>query len=204
MRLRSEVRREGAALRDALTGHLHPLDPVSARVVGVLEDPAVIEDPLVALQRSGVVSHERAERELRQLVLLGLIDGSCSTDRERLARLRAGEAAEPRVLPGSRFACQHSGGCCRGYLFGPISAGEKERIEALRPEDALPALVGRTLFEPVRSAGGAMSYRLGTTGDACVFLEPDLRCGYIGRSEPTPSPACAGCSRSVGSPRLTV
>lgn len=175
--LRSEVHREGGALRDALTGHLHPLNPVLARVVDVLGDRMPVDDLLAAVERTGGTSRVQAERELRQLILLGLLEGSCASFRDRLAQVAAGDAPAPRALPGSRFACQHSGGCCRGYLFGPISADEKERIEALRPQQALPALAGKTLFEPLRDVGGTSSYRLGTTGDACVFLEPDLRCG---------------------------
>jgi Fe-S-cluster containining protein len=175
--LRSEVHREGAALRDTLTGHLHPLNPASARVLDVLEDGIAVDDPVAAVERRGFISRGEAERELRQLMLLGLLEGSCATFRRRLAHVTAGEAPAPRVLSGSRFACQHSGGCCRGYLFGPISADEKERIEALRPKQALPALAGKTLFEPLGNAGGTRSYRLGTAGDACVFLEPDSRCG---------------------------
>src|SRR5579859_1036746 len=62
------------------------------------------------------------ERTLRELLLLGFFEGTCERSRERLRELRATDVPRVRALEGTRFACGESGACCRGYVFGPVSA----------------------------------------------------------------------------------
>lgn len=123
------------------------------------------------------VSSTRAEREIRQMMLLGLCEGTWSASRERLRRIRNGEVISAHVLQGSRFGCQNSGACCHGYVFGSISNNEKQRIEALTPRERLPHLNDVPLFVPAGVSGGHQTYRLGMVGDACVFLEEGPSCG---------------------------
>jgi len=33
-----------------------------------------------------------------------------------------------RTIPGARFACQGSGGCCTGYSFGPLADEDLARL----------------------------------------------------------------------------
>jgi Fe-S-cluster containining protein len=123
-------------------------------------------------RRTGAPDY-RIEAELRQFALLGLLVGTCDGARARLRAARTGGMSGPRVLPGSRFACQHSGACCRGYIFGPISPAEKARIQALNPVAAMPRLADRTLFSPAEDG----TYRLGMDGEVCVFYEAGSGCG---------------------------
>ena len=81
------------------------------------------------------------------------------------------------MLEGSRFGCQNAGACCRGYVFGSISEEEKRRIEALNPRERLPHLRDVPLFVAAGASSGHLTYRLGTVGDACVFLEEGPSCG---------------------------
>jgi Fe-S-cluster containining protein len=117
------------------------------------------------------------ERTLRELLLLGFFEGTCERSRVRLKELGATDAPRVRALEGTRFACGESGACCRGYVFGPVSAAEKRRIEELAPRAALPHLGDRPLFVETAPAGDEPVYRLATVGDTCVFLDERRQCG---------------------------
>jgi Fe-S-cluster containining protein len=175
--LRREIRIDETALHDSLTGSVYSLDAIGRAVLDSL--PAHLPNEELVNRVTGVCGASRAkvERELRQMILLGLFEGTCSHYRERLERVRDGERLTVRVLEGSRFGCQNSGACCRGYVFGSIPEEEKHRIEALNPRDSLPHLGDYPLFIEAGLSSGKPIYRLGTVGDACVFLEEGPRCG---------------------------
>lgn len=173
--LRKEIRIEEGALHDPLTDGLYQLDDLRLAIANALKTGCRSDE--LASQMAGRAGRARVERELRQMMLLGLLDGTCSQSRKRLEEIRGGERTAARVLEDSRFGCQNSGACCRGYVFGSISEEEKSRIEALNPRKALPQLGDRPLFIEVGVSSGKRSYSLGTTGDACVFLEEGPRCG---------------------------
>jgi hypothetical protein len=135
------------------------------------------EEIIAEVTGKGRFDRSAVEREIRQLMLLGLFEGTCAAIRGRLDKIRGGEKLAARVLDDSRFRCQGSGECCRGYVFGPVSEEEKSRIEALNPRQALPQLGNKRLFEPMGTASGRRSYKLATTSGVCVFLEAGLRCG---------------------------
>ena len=175
--LRPEVTLADGVLVDGLTGHAHRLAP-AAREVGIaLSTRAPAGEIAARLTRARGLGPAVVERELRHLVLLGLVEGAWDGVRARLGELRAGAVLAPSFLPETRLGCRLSGACCRGYLFGPIGEREKERIEALAPREALPYLPARPLFEPIGAASGLRRYRLATVGDACVFLDGHARCG---------------------------
>jgi hypothetical protein len=161
---------QGAALRDTLTESTYPLNAVGEAIVRALREPPTAESLLNDLSRKGF-SRATAERELRQMALLGLFEHTCDTSRKRLASMRGGEAPPIRVLEGSRFGCQNSGACCRGYLFGYVSEDEKTRIESLDPRASLPGLRDGDLFIEAGRSLGRPLYRLASVNDACVFLE---------------------------------
>jgi hypothetical protein len=177
LRIRDEVLTAGTALHDVLTGALYPLDEVGRAIVAALQIPSSAE---ALLNRIATGDNEairgRAERELRGMLLCGLFEQTCETSRQRLRRMRDGEVAAIRVLEGSRFGCQHSGGCCRGYLFGYLRQDEKERIESLDPRSILPDLHETPLFIEAGTSLGKPVYRLGSMDDACVFLENGTWC----------------------------
>jgi Fe-S-cluster containining protein len=176
-RLRKEIRLDDASLHDRLTGATYRLDVVGRAVVDAVR--AHLKAGELVREVVGVcgASPARVERELRQMVLLGLFEDTCGESRKRLQRILSGERLAFRVLEGSRFGCQNSGACCRGYVFGTIREEEKRRIETLDPRKELPELGDTPLFVEAGVTSGKPSYRLGTSGDACVFLEAGPRCG---------------------------
>ena len=188
-RLRREIVPRGAALFDPVTSALHPLDGVERAIVGMLADSMHAEDLIAAVERIHPLGRPAIERRLRQLMLLGLCEGCCDSFRDQLQRLRDGGESLPRVLEGSRFSCQNAGACCHGYLFGPIDAEEKRRIESLDPRAALPQLDHGPLFIETGAGAGGTRYRLATRGDACVFFEAGPRCGLHRAFGPAAKPS---------------
>jgi Fe-S-cluster containining protein len=175
--LQPEVAFDGARLKDSLTGHVHELKASARHLVRALDGSSNVSGVLERAARIARVPEAELEREVRQLLLLGLIRGSCQTARTRLALIRNGETLQTRVLPGSRVACQGSGACCRGYILGPIGQTEKQRIEALNPRSRLSYLTAEPLFEIEGERAGEVTYRLALRGDVCVFLDSNARCG---------------------------
>ncbi|MGC1645137.1 MAG: hypothetical protein WA741_04855 [Candidatus Sulfotelmatobacter sp.] len=176
-RLRKEVRRDTAKLHDGLTGAVYPLDGVGCAIADAARDPFKAGELVARVAGSCGAVPEQVERELRQMILLGLFEDTCVASRERLELIRKGEELASRVLEGSRFGCQNSGACCRGYVFGAIREEEKIRIEALDLHKALPRLGRSPLFVEAGTSLGRPTYRLGTVGEACVFLEDGPSCG---------------------------
>ncbi len=176
-RLRKEVRREPATLHDGLTGAVYPLDRVGYAIADAARDPFNAWELVSRVAGACGTIPERVERELRQMILLGLFEDTCVESRKRLEMIRNGEELASRVLEGSRFECQNSGACCRGYVFGSIREEEKIRIEALDPHKALPKLGKTPLFVEAGLSLGEPTYQLGTAGETCVFFEKGLGCG---------------------------
>ena len=177
-RLRDDVSNDGVCLRDRLTGRVYDLNDTARQLVSLLDGRYTLPGVLSAAARLALPSRDPVERELRQLLLLGFFDGTCESFRQRLRALRAQPATPLLALPGARFACQHSGACCNGYVFGPITVAEKARIEALNPQRLMPQLEGEVLFEPFDGPPTETpTYQLGKRGDSCVFYEPGAGCG---------------------------
>jgi Fe-S-cluster containining protein len=186
---RQEVAWDGAALHDSLTGYSHELADCGRALAAELRARPTAAAAITAVSGAGTFNPVQVESDLRQFMLLGLLDGTCDDIRTRLARLQGGASPPVQVLPESRFQCQGSGECCRGYVFGPISAEEKSRIEALDPGRALPQLGDKPLFQAMHTGAGAVTYQLATVGDACVFLEDGVRCGLHRAFGATAKPA---------------
>jgi Fe-S-cluster containining protein len=176
-RMREEVQSVGTALHDSLTGVTYPLNPIGCAITDAIRTPLKADALVNKVVGACGTSQTQVERVLRQMILLGLLEGTCSDSRERLRRIHNGERLAARTLEGSRFSCQNSGACCRGYIFGSISAEEKARIEALEPRKALLLLGEVPLFIEAGVSSGQPVYRLATRGDACVFLEERRFCG---------------------------
>jgi len=177
LKLRKEILNDGNALRDPLTGAIYPLGDLGRAVTEAMASSVNPEELVSQVARARGVSRTHVEREFRHMFLVGLLEGACNHSRERLERIRGGETLPSLVLEGSRFSCQNSGACCRGYVFGSIREDEKARIEALDPRKALPQLGGDPLFIETGISSGKPTYRLATRGDACVFLEDGPQCG---------------------------
>jgi Fe-S-cluster containining protein len=188
-RLRNEVSNHRTELCDGLTGAAYPLNELARQIVDVIDGQLTFIELLPKVVRGGAIDPAQVERELRQLLLLGLLEGTCGSFRDQLERIRTGERLPPLVLEGSRFGCQGSGACCRGYVFGPVSEQEKVRIESLDPRKALPQLGLKPLFVAAGSSSGKPTYQLATSNEACVFLEHGSRCGLHRAFGPAAKPA---------------
>src|SRR2546426_253283 len=82
---------------------------------------------------------------------------------------RAG--AEPTFLGGARFSCQGSGGCCRNYTLGPLTAGDVARIAALDVAGRWPELgAGPWLEERTLDDGSRAHYLRRNQAERCLFL----------------------------------
>ncbi|MFZ5480598.1 MAG: YkgJ family cysteine cluster protein [Myxococcota bacterium] len=146
-----EVRREG----DRVT----LVDPVFGRAPAL--PAAVFDAPDDAL--------------LRSLALLHLVGDDPAV--EKMRDLRAGKAPMAVVaLPGARFACQGSGGCCANYVFGPLTDADVERVTGLVGEGWFETRPDQTRFLHTDAEG------------RCVFLEGGNRCGLHARYGATSKP----------------
>jgi hypothetical protein len=140
--------------------------------------------PVEALSPTGGLADPRTEQVVRTLLLLSMLEGAGEPERARLRR----SAPLPLVtLPSARFSCQGSGGCCRNYIFGPLTDADVARVEAL---DLSAFDLGSGPFYTTRPRpDGTMDRYLQTTAaGACRFLEAGDRCGlhtrFGGASKP--------------------
>lgn len=163
------VSREGdhAVVSDPVTARrldLGPIFPVLDRLDG---RPA---DAIIGELGPG------ADPVLRTLALLLLLDGPGAAHVARLRDLRAGRAPLPlRTLPEQRFSCQGSGGCCRSFVFGPLTDADVARVAAL---DLTPWGLGPRFWEDHPRPDGRVDRFLRTTPDGrCLFLGEGERCG---------------------------
>ncbi len=155
MKLRAEIVDEGASLLDPLVEARHPVDAdLRAALAG-----------------------KASEAAARKLMLLGLVEGANDAVRARLREVRAGAALQIHALDGARFSCQRSGGCCRGYHFGPLDDEDAARLQALPIVEKLPHLAGAGLFVAEEWTAQRRALRIATVEGRCVFLLPDERCG---------------------------
>ncbi len=189
-RLRSDVRlerdEEGPLLVDPLTGLQLQLDATAARIVRSLDGDHSLEEiaagpPPIALSAVGDA--------VRRLLLLNLLEGAGAAIVARLRAVRSG--AEPlgfAVLREDRFACQGSGGCCEGYEFGPLEEEDVATIEGLDIAGALPHLAGHRVFRTDTRPDGGRDVFLATSGERCVFLLEDRRCGLHAAFGPDAKP----------------
>ncbi len=153
---------------------LGPISDVLARFDGRPADEVIGDDP-------------RAAAIVRTLLLLHLLEDAGADVRARLARHVSGDEPLPvSSLPGARFSCQGSGGCCRNYIFGPLTDADVARVSAL--DLSAFGLDGAFFESRPRPDGRADRYLRTTTDGACVFLEEGARCGlharYGGASKP--------------------
>jgi Fe-S-cluster containining protein len=177
LKFRREVGHTAGVLHDELSGSCYQLDDVGRAVVNALCVPLEPEQLIEAVTTSGGHCEANVTRELRRMVLCGLFEETCTASRAALERLVRGESPEPRTLKGTRFACQRSGACCRGYVFGYIREDERARIESLDLDKAFPHLAGARFFEPSEGDSDNTSYVLASKSEACIFLEDDRQCG---------------------------
>lgn len=118
----------------------------------------------------------KLEQTFRTLLLMNVVEGSGQSILERARAVQRGDVDNPiRTLPEARFACQSSGECCQNYTFGPLSEGDVARLDAVDIAGAFPELT-RPYLKGIEHNGRTQIY-LETEDDACVFLQPDQRCG---------------------------
>lgn len=174
LRLRPDVIAEPSATGVVFT------DPLLRRRL----DLGAIHDVLVLLdgRPADRLTDPRAVAVVRTLLLLGMLDGAGEPVRATLRAHLDGGDLPVTTLPGAAFACQGSGGCCRNYVFGPLTDADVARVEALDLSGFdLPP--GAPFYEQ-----GPNGRSLRTQDGQCVFLDEHARCGlharHGGRSKP--------------------
>jgi Fe-S-cluster containining protein len=165
---------DGCDLDDPVLDRRIGLGPRETELVRALDGRTMAE--LLA-------AHPRAERLVRRLMLLHLLEGAGRDAVERVRRVRAGdEQVSLSALQGARFECQGSGECCQNYVFGPLDDEDVARLDALDAQirAALPWVgAGPFVEERVLTSGDRQRF-LRSVDDRCVFLRDDRRCGLHG------------------------
>ena len=79
------------------------------------------------------------------------------------------------TLPDARFDCQGSGGCCRGFSFGPVPDETLENLKRLDVGRLVPDLGDEPFYERVPVDGGEV-WALRSRRGACLFLDDEAHC----------------------------
>ncbi len=127
-----------------------------------------------------IAGDARAESVIRTLLLLHFLEDAGGDVRRGLRAHLAGAPLPVVALPDGRFSCQGSGGCCRNYIFGPLTDADIARVSAL--DLAELGVEGGQFFETRPRPDGRADRYLRTTDDgACIFLGEGARCGIHAR-----------------------
>lgn len=110
------------ALHDLLTDAVHPLTELGRQIAGIIDQPRTVVQVQEKLGTLGGYSRATLERELRGLLLCGLVEGACDSIRQRLLA----SAAVNRC----RYTCWKA-------------AGSLAKIQALAAGDTCSALSAR-------------------------------------------------------------
>ena len=175
-KLRAHLHLEDGRLADWLLHRSISLDGAAAAVAAHLDGAHAWPDVRAALVEGG---HEPddVDAALRGFMVMHATEGAGDALVTRLERVLAKEEQVPTsILEGARFECQGSGGCCQGYMFGPLDDADVARLEALDLATAFPHVEAPYLeVDPERGRF------LKRDGDRCVFLGEDRRCGIHAR-----------------------
>lgn len=163
-------------LVDQRTGRAVRLGEREWAVVGAMDGTRGAEGLVVAAARRGAMtSVARVGELIGELAAVGLLDEDPVVDEvERAPATPPDRALEP--MPGHRFHCDGTGGCCRTYptiVFFPL--------DVARARAALPMVQGggddeAGAFTPASGAIDAVSTPAMRDG-RCVYLEDGGRCG---------------------------
>jgi Fe-S-cluster containining protein len=172
----------GGALYDPVVNRRVNLGAISRRIVARLDGTRTAREVIDEVAADAAQERAVVEHTLRTLLLMNLVEGAGRSILRRIELVRLRKVAlEPVFLAGSRFACQGSGECCQNYQFGPLSDEDAARIEALDIAAAYPDLADATYFDVKEWTAERRLLYLATapspTGDRCVFLRGDRRCG---------------------------
>lgn len=133
-----------------------------------------LEGIRLAARLAGVrVSIEHLRASFEQLSRLGLFDERASVTEHDAAFARD---VPVTALPGYRFTCDGSGGCCRQFdtiLFAPI---EVARARAMEPELGEAGTRPERVFAPERGGASELATVARVEG-ACLYLDAETgRC----------------------------
>jgi Fe-S-cluster containining protein len=161
-------------LEDGLLQRSYPIEGVMVELAPLLAGELEWEEIRAMLEARGH-GEEDVEEALRRLMFLHAVEGAGDGLVAKLERvLRREETVPISILEGARFECQGSGGCCQGYMFGPLEDDDVERLERLGLPEAWPEVAAPYVEE---HPAGKYLRRI---GDRCVFLE-GRRCGLHAR-----------------------
>jgi Fe-S-cluster containining protein len=168
----------GGELSEPNLGWTISLDAQQMKIVRMLDGKRDLD----TLARESGAEPEWVERVLRTLQLLSMIEGAGDAIVARIADLVAGRARlSTVVLEETRFACQGSGDCCRGYRLGPLRQEDVARLESLDLASAFPQITDGGFTETLPISDGMQRVYLRRVDEHCIFQQPDGRCGVHAR-----------------------
>lgn len=160
---------------DPVLGRRVELGPIARALVARIDGARTIDQAVESAAEALAAPRALVEVRARSLFLLNVLEGSGVQTLERARGLSRGEFAV-RMLPGTRFRCQGSGACCRGYHFGALRDEDKKRLQALDLAGAGfgpgPWTVEREGPDPPKG-----TYLAVREDGSCTFLREDKRCG---------------------------
>lgn len=173
--------REFVILHDEARAETLELEPAAWAVLSCADGTRDVEGIVAAATRLGARAQTEVVRELlRALADRGvLVDGAPEHEPDVVRiRVRAPRVLEEPVvpLPGFRYACDGTGGCCRSYGSVLLTPADRDRARAALPEHRIAGIPSTRWFTPDRgSAPTPLSVPVAVDG-GCGFLGSDGLC----------------------------
>jgi Fe-S-cluster containining protein len=183
-KLRAHLHLEEGRLADWLLQRTISLDGAAAALAPRLDGEHDWDELRAGLAADGH-DEDDLDQAMRGFLFMHATEGAGDALAARLERVVGKQEQVPTsLLAGARFECQGSGGCCQGYMFGPLSDDDVARLDRLDLAGAFPHLQPPYYHEePDRGRF------LARDGDRCVFLEGSNRCGIHARFGADAKPA---------------
>ncbi|MCR9166214.1 MAG: YkgJ family cysteine cluster protein [Nannocystaceae bacterium] len=173
--------REFVILHDEARGETLELEAAAWAVLSCADGTRDVEGIIAAATRLGARTTASVVGELLAALAErdALVDGAPDHEPD-VVRIRTRPARvldEPVVaLPGFRYACDGTGGCCRSYGSVLLTPGDRDRARAALPEHAIAGVPMTRWFTPDRgSAPTPLSVPV-TVDGGCGFLGTDGLC----------------------------
>ncbi len=173
--------REFVILHDEARAETLELEPAAWAVLSCADGTRDVEGIIAAATRLGVRAQTDVVRELLKALADrdALVEGAPEHEPD-VVRIRA---RSPKVLeqpvvplPGFRYACDGTGGCCRSYGSVLLTPGDRDRARAALPGHRIADVPPTRWFTPDRgSAPTPLSVPVSVDG-GCGFLGADGLC----------------------------
>lgn len=173
--------REFVILHDEARSETLELEPATWAVLSCADGTRDVEGIIAAATRLGARATASVVRELLEALAErdALVDGAPEHEPDVVRiRVRPPKVLEEPVvpLPGFRYACDGTGGCCRSYGSVLLTPGDRDRARAALPGHRIADVPPSRWFTPDRgSAPTPLSVPVSVDG-GCGFLGADGLC----------------------------